>query len=1075
MPTPTSSHLPQPKDWNEFEDICADVFGREWADRNAFRYGRQGQRQDGIDIYGKPSNGGAAAVQCKGRRHWPPRPMTTGDIDDAVAEAKKFKHPLTELTIATTADDDRSLQDHALEITRDHENKGLFSVHVFGWGELSRRLTTYAELLRKHYPFIALPSVQDDELPRRVAEAVLEQVREAGIPITADDRAAAAQVPINPLQEGITQALERDVSQRFNTAIQRTLFPEGAATDSIRLLARELLGDTFAAISPSLRRRIFLRATRSTALRKELEEARRFFAAAEALSGDESDIPAQARLTEASGDVAGAIRMLRDRADADSRSTLLHMIASHRGDPAALEYLAEHGLSVADLTVNGIHTLSTLHLRQGNIEIAKQVLDATPEERFAGGPYLQFLRGAVRIAVVVASPDREMILRGPPLDVRFARAVGENAFVAAELDAAIADLDRTIAITQELGLRQTRKAAEAYITWAELLHPARRSAALAKLRANMADPKTALALLPFAFAYDPNFDPAPAAKYLERREQLGGLDDDELKAALIIGMHGDDPRGLSDLVAKHRAPLEASFGKPGILSIEIQALAMAGDATSASLLFEQNKALFDSALTALLDAEIAKARGSDPVAENKRVYESTQTVEALRALITQLARRKDHHALAHYAEILLQRTNDPVDAVLAAQAYANAGDDENFLRLLKANPSIETREPELARYHAWKLFQRGQILEARRIADRLHATTRDLELEIAIAIESGDWEALATPLGHYLENAQSYSGPALIRAARVSQASGQGSFKALLDAAARNAGDDPGVLLGAYTMVLEEGLEDKKPEARAWFSRAIDVSGDDGPVKRFELKELLTHHRQWTEHSRKINEAITKGDLPLAFAAVGLRTTYVEALLGNLLRNSALGDPRRLMPLPLFSGRRVPSAFGETKRIALDTSALMVAAWLGLLPKIMSSYAEVIIPAGALQELFEGRARIREVQKSRIERARQIQEAIARGALKVLPSAPSLREPLDTEIGPDLAALLRAAKAANGAVVRPAPVKRLGLEEEGDADLSAYGGILTDMHRVLASLVSRGAVDQATENVARRQPAAGMG
>jgi hypothetical protein len=145
----------------------------------------------------------------------------------------------------------------------------------------------------------------------------------------------------------------------------------------------------------------------------------------------------------------------------------------------------------------------------------------------------------------------------------------------------------------------------------------------------------------------------------------------------------------------------------------------------------------------------------------------------------------------------------------------------------------------------------------------------------------------------------------------------------------------------------------------------------------------------------------------------------------------------------------------------------MVAAWLGLLPRIMSSYPEVIIPAGALQELFEGRARIREVQKSRIERARQIQDAVARGALKVLPSVPTLRDPLDSEIGPDLAALLRAAKAANGVVVRPAPVKRPGLDEERDADLTAYCDVLTDTQTVLASLVSRGAVDQATENVAR--------
>src|SRR5665213_735794 len=89
MPTISRSHLPQPKDWDEFEEMCADVFGAEWSDRNATRYGRQGQRQHGVDIYGKPS-GGYAGVQCKGRRRWPPPSLTTREIDEEVAKALKF-------------------------------------------------------------------------------------------------------------------------------------------------------------------------------------------------------------------------------------------------------------------------------------------------------------------------------------------------------------------------------------------------------------------------------------------------------------------------------------------------------------------------------------------------------------------------------------------------------------------------------------------------------------------------------------------------------------------------------------------------------------------------------------------------------------------------------------------------------------------------------------------------------------------------------------------------------------------------------------------------------------------------
>ena len=65
MPTIASSELPVPKSWDEFEDICADLFGRIWNDHNIVRYGRMGQRQNGVDIRGHLPAGGIAGVQCK--------------------------------------------------------------------------------------------------------------------------------------------------------------------------------------------------------------------------------------------------------------------------------------------------------------------------------------------------------------------------------------------------------------------------------------------------------------------------------------------------------------------------------------------------------------------------------------------------------------------------------------------------------------------------------------------------------------------------------------------------------------------------------------------------------------------------------------------------------------------------------------------------------------------------------------------------------------------------------------------------------------------------------------------------
>jgi len=55
MPTIPQSELPRPKSWDEFEEIVWDIYQRLWKDPHAQRYGRSGQAQQGVDIYGQPS------------------------------------------------------------------------------------------------------------------------------------------------------------------------------------------------------------------------------------------------------------------------------------------------------------------------------------------------------------------------------------------------------------------------------------------------------------------------------------------------------------------------------------------------------------------------------------------------------------------------------------------------------------------------------------------------------------------------------------------------------------------------------------------------------------------------------------------------------------------------------------------------------------------------------------------------------------------------------------------------------------------------------------------------------------
>jgi TPR repeat protein len=138
---------------------------------------------------------------------------------------------------------------------------------------------------------------------------------------------------------------------------------------------------------------------------------------------------------------------------------------------------------------------------------------------------------------------------------------------------------------------------------------------------------------------------------------------------------------------------------------------------------------------------------------------------------------------------------------------------------------------------------------------------------------------LAQPLTVYLDNAANLDGPRLIRAAGLAQALGQGPVIDLMKAAVAKSSDDPNVLIGAYMLVVGEGLDELMPEAQKWFQRALDLSGPDGPVRQFELKDLLSQQAQWNEHTKFVNEAVVRGDIPLLVAAPGLHTTLVDVIL----------------------------------------------------------------------------------------------------------------------------------------------------------------------------------------------------
>ena len=103
MPLPINSQYAPPKSWEEFEDLCADLYALIWNDKGTQKHGRQGQPQGGVDVYGRPDGKNYTGVQCKKKSIWPPTDLTTDEIDEEVEKAKTWKPGLKHLIIATTA------------------------------------------------------------------------------------------------------------------------------------------------------------------------------------------------------------------------------------------------------------------------------------------------------------------------------------------------------------------------------------------------------------------------------------------------------------------------------------------------------------------------------------------------------------------------------------------------------------------------------------------------------------------------------------------------------------------------------------------------------------------------------------------------------------------------------------------------------------------------------------------------------------------------------------------------------------------------------------------------------------
>lgn len=152
MPTLGNMMIPPPHGWEEFEHIVKSSLELRWLTSSLTMHGRQGQKQDGVDIYGSDDLGRLVGVQCK----LTVNSINESIIDKEISNAECFKPSISALYIATTSSSDVRLQQYVRALSTSRAASGKFSVGILFWKDVVQDLTRDINAVQQHYPQLFL-------------------------------------------------------------------------------------------------------------------------------------------------------------------------------------------------------------------------------------------------------------------------------------------------------------------------------------------------------------------------------------------------------------------------------------------------------------------------------------------------------------------------------------------------------------------------------------------------------------------------------------------------------------------------------------------------------------------------------------------------------------------------------------------------------------------------------------------------------------------------------------------------------------------------------------------------------
>ncbi|MFM0277722.1 hypothetical protein P0D75_06835 [Paraburkholderia sediminicola] len=140
-------YFPPPANWQDFQTLAARVVCNLCDEPTVHEYGRQGQRQHGVDVHGQMFDGRQLGLQCKEMK--PGKRLTKALIEYEAKDALSFRPSLDLFVITTTLPNDTKARDAVSQLNASKAYS--FTIAYWSWDHYVDVLNRSSQLVASAY------------------------------------------------------------------------------------------------------------------------------------------------------------------------------------------------------------------------------------------------------------------------------------------------------------------------------------------------------------------------------------------------------------------------------------------------------------------------------------------------------------------------------------------------------------------------------------------------------------------------------------------------------------------------------------------------------------------------------------------------------------------------------------------------------------------------------------------------------------------------------------------------------------------------------------------------------------